>query len=120
LIRSELVPFDVGNHFPLPVDDRGMERVVHQTFLGKEVHSEQVTDAPHVTDRPSKEVPGGLICLPLGGILRQNLGRIVNRVERDSQQDKIASELRLEMLLEYGEVTGNTQAELPARLITLT
>ena len=88
LTSSELVAFDIGDDLSLPVDDRRVERVVHQTLVRKGVHAEQVTDALNVTDRPRQEVPGRRIGAPAAGILRQHLRRVVDRVERNREKTR--------------------------------
>ena len=82
---------------------------------GKAVHAEQVTDTLDVGGRPGQEVPGRRIGVPLAGILRQHVGRVVDRVERHRQQHQIASELRLETFLQHAEVVGDAQAEIRQR-----
>src|SRR5262245_42751560 len=81
LLRRKAVPFDIGNHSPLSVDECGVERVVQQAFIRKEVHSEEVTHPLHVTGLPGEKVPGRRIGIPPAGILRQNLRRIVGGVK---------------------------------------
>ena len=89
-----------------------MEGVVHETFVGKEVHSEQATDLLHVGHRPGQEVPALGIGVPPAGVLRQNVWRVMDGVEGDRQQDEIASQPGLETLLEDTEVVGDPQAEI--------
>jgi hypothetical protein len=47
LIGSELVPFNIRYEFALPIDDNGVQRMVHQAFVGEEIHAEQVGHLPN-------------------------------------------------------------------------
>lgn len=89
-----------------------MEGVVHETFVRKEVHSEQATDLLHVGHRPSQEVPALGIGVPPAGVLRQDLWRVMDGVERDRQQDELASQPGLETPLQDAKVVGDSQAEI--------
>ena len=107
LICGEVVAFNVGGQLSLPIDDRGMERVIHEAFFGKIVDPEEMANPPHGVHLSCKEVPRRRIGVPTAGVLLQYLGRVVIGVEGDREQDQVATELRREPLLKDAEVVGD-------------
>lgn len=47
LVSRELIPFDVRYKFSLAVDHYSVQGMIHQTFVGKEIHAEHPRHAPH-------------------------------------------------------------------------
>jgi hypothetical protein len=43
LISSKLIFFDIGRKFPLPINESGVQGVVHYAFRGEEIHSKHVS-----------------------------------------------------------------------------
>ena len=108
-------PSMLATRLPLPIEYSRVRRVVHQAFVRKEIHAEQMAHALDVWHRTGQEMPGVRIGVPLARVLGQLLRLVARRIEGHRQQHEIAADSGLESTLEDVEVIGDAEAELRQR-----
>jgi len=112
LFRSELVALDVRHKLSVPVDNRGVQGMVHETLILKSIQTEKAAHPLHIGCRAGKEVPGASVGFPDGGVFQKNVRPIVGGVESYSQQHQIRAGLFLEPLLQLPKVIGRAKTEV--------
>lgn len=96
----------------MTVDNRGVERMVHQCFIGKIVFAKQVAYPSNVCCRSSEKVPTVRISLPAAGIFLQDVRRIMNGIECDRQEDEVFCEMMAETPLQIAEIIRAAETKI--------
>src|SRR6267142_2685696 len=104
LLSGELIAFEVGDEFPIPADNRRMQRMDEESFVGYIVHAEQITDALNIADCAREEPPVLGVSLPGICITAQDVGPIMDRVESNCEQYKIFPQPLLKLFLKYAKI----------------
>jgi hypothetical protein len=112
LLSRELIAFEVSCQSAFAIDDCGMQRMVHEPFIRKIVHSKQVADVLNVGHGTGKEMPGCRVGFPVSGVLFEDIRIIPLRIESNGEQYQFSTHPRLKPLLEYAEVIGVAEAEV--------
>ena len=81
LFGRKLIALDVGEQFPLAVNNCGMQRMVHQSFVGEKIHAEKVVDALYLFRRSGKKVPRIRVSFPSAGIAGKNIWPVSGRIK---------------------------------------
>src|SRR5438105_10882686 len=81
LLRREILSFDRRGETAGPVEDRRLERMRDQSFVGKILNAERVADALDLGRIASQEVPARSAGSLRRSVARQRLRRVVLRVE---------------------------------------
>src|SRR5882762_2330222 len=110
LLSGELIAFEVGDEFPIPADNRRMQRMDEESFVRDIVHAEQITDTLNIADGASKETPVLRIGLPRICVIAQDLRPIMDRIESDSEQYEIFPQPPLKLFLNYAKVVRRANA----------
>src|SRR5580658_10262147 len=86
LVRRELIAFNIGHQFSLAVDDRGMQRMVHEPFIREIVHSEHISNVLNLGYGAAKKVPCRGVGFPGAGVPRQSVRPIPLGIKCDREQ----------------------------------
>src|SRR5579859_3341267 len=84
-------------------------------LIRPEVQAKPAAHRLYLSGHSRQKVPRIRIGLPDARVLRQNLRRIVSRIETDAQQYQIAAHLRREALLKASEIVGQPETKIGER-----
>src|SRR5205814_8499030 len=93
----------------------GLEVVGDCSLVRPELHAEESADALDLRPRAGEEVPALGLGAGRARVARQNLGRVVLRVERHGEKDDVPVEARLKALPQGGEVRRYARAVVGQR-----
>ena len=114
-MRREVLAFDGRGQSAVAIDDRGLQRMRDQPFLGPVLNAERVADALDLRRIAGEEVPAGSAGALGRGVLREDLRRVVPRIEADRQEDEIAIHPRREPVAQRLEVLDHPRAVVRQR-----
>src|SRR5262245_60949167 len=117
LAGGKTIAFDVGGEPSLPIDEHRVQGMVHEPFVWKRLDAKHAAHALNVLLGAGQKMPDGAVCAPLFRVLGQNFGRVVNRIERDREQDEVFSQPLFESLLKSAEIIGEAEAEIRQRAV---
>jgi len=110
LLSGELIAFEVGDEFPIPADNRGMQGMDEHSFVRDIVHSEEITDTLNITDCASEKTPVIRVSLPCVCIITQCFRPVMDWVESNCKQYEIFSQPPLKLFLNYAKVVRRSNA----------
>jgi len=91
LLGGELVAFEIGGDFAGAVDHHRVKHMRQQSFVLPEVQAEAAGHLLHFRLGAREEVPLFRVGFPRLGVTREDLGPIVDGVDRDRKEDEVAA-----------------------------